>query len=910
MHGNHTPSTRKFRGIAAGAFFVSAAFLAAANAAQTPPAGETSHATSEAIRRETLLPPRGEAGRPLPLAATWAPLAHNFSPDYQLDLIERGRHLLLCYNHPWPDTHWGAHNQKMRDDNFAKYYAPSLAGAARLKLPISFQRFQFEMELTTDKAFFDLPPEQNPNVIGLDGKIRRQVDPLGPIEHWRALGRQHTTSECMRRIQEAYPDPPRIFFLSNNEHAVLAWHEAETSKRYLDRYGKGRDAVFRQTLFAEELTKRYRALQEGMREGLVNDVWKRNARFIAYEAFGPPHLGRFGGWHGSAGFSPQTGRLLWHHKGWDGGSPSYYLHDWCGFLSDHTSSSMQVEAMNWPFMLDQALEESPDFWFELSTWDGDTAGINGKRGQFAGRGQIYHADRYQGLLQFGLWLLRPRALRDYRYQESLAYAEPYYLANVKAVEQVHASPLLQRFWRHGRLVANPARKHPYQAALTPAVEEKTRWFLLKTDLEPATDSKAWGLYTELPVMPLALVLGEAPEREWLLYLHAPQGARTGVTVTVPDYGEVVVDASVTGSFYHLRERGRQMTCVIPGGPPSAEPIASDLRPAVGAEVAFSAANRFAPGAAPATLSWDFGDGKRATGATARHAFAERGQFVVTLTLTDASGTSSTRYLPISVGYPQWDDCLLYLPLEKMPERGVATEKVTGGGYTREPGFIRLVHAANTLDFCGLMVGGEWSQDAQRGWTLRLRGGEDCVAVHGFYGIEWNRQIPRYDALGRNRTTSLWFKADDTQSRQVIYQDGSSNDEGLNLYLDAGKLYAGAWSGKVKDWQGTWLSTPVTPGTWHHVALVLDGAEPDKLGDCLRLYLDGREVAAGQVPLLRPNWARIGGGWSTRYHDGTVAERNASAKGSIALDGWVDDFAVFLKPLSETELRRVMAAEEP
>jgi len=122
---------------------------------------------------------------------------------------------------------------------------------------------------------------------------------------------------------------------------------------------------------------------------------------------------------------------------------------------------------------------------------------------------------------------------------------------------------------------------------------------------------------------------------------------------------------------------------------------------------------------------------------------------------------------------------------------------------------------------------------------------------------------------------------------------------MNIYLDDGSLYAGTSSAKTNDWKGTWLATPVEAGKWHHVALVLDNADPVKFADCFKLYLNGKLVAAGPALLNRPEWARIGGYWSTRFHDGTKVERSA------ALNGFVDDFAVFYKPLDEEKIREFM-----
>jgi len=890
------------------AFVVLAAVCRVAGAAAET-LTDTGEKVAAEIRAEALRAPLGEAGRPFPLAATWAPLAHNFSPEYQLGLIKQGHHLILCLSWPYADTQWGEANcalpkyVKMRLDNFKKNFEPALREAARLKLPISFYRFQFEMELTTDKKYFNLPPEQNPNVIGLDGKVQHMVDPMSPIEPWHDLGKEEVTSEIWRLVQEIYPDPPLVILLSNNEHPVLNFHDAEKSQRYIDKYGTGKDVAFRAKVFSDDLIQHYRALTEGMRESLVSATWKKNVKFVAYDAFGPREFGRYGGWVNSSTFLQQSGQLIWTHLAWDGGSPSYYTDDWAGFLTDYTSSSTQIETMNWVFMLKQAYKDNPNYWFELSTWDGDQNGINGKRGQYAGKGgQIYDGDRYQGMLQYGLWLTRARALRDFRYMESLGYAEQYYLANVKAVDQVYASPVLQKFWRKGELVPNHNRLHPYQVALTDELKKKERWYLLETDLEDP--KKDWGLYTEVPVFPLALVLGQAPQREWLLFAHAPRGARTDVTVKLPGFGDVKINASVTGSFYHLKEQGKSIECVVPGGPVSASPSVALEQPRVGEATAFKATNIFNSGKTPLELEWDFMDGTKAVGAELTHIFTNKGLYVVSLTAKNAGGESSVHYLPVPVGYPAPDNCLLYLPLDKTPEIGVTWENVTGGGYQREKVLAGLVFAANTKSFCALNVGCDWAEDKERGQVLHLPGTNSYVALHPFYDIDTNKQIPRFDALGRNRTTCFWFKADDTQQRQVIYSDGSQNANFMNIYLDNGSLFAGISSG-TNDLQGTWLSTPVETGKWQHVALVLDNADPVKLFDCFKLYLNGKQVAVGKALLNRPYWARIGGGWGTRFHDGTKVDKNATSKGTVALDGCVDDFAVFFKALDESEIKQWM-----
>jgi hypothetical protein len=163
------------------------------------------------------------------------------------------------------------------------------------------------------------------------------------------------------------------------------------------------------------------------------------------------------------------------------------------------------------------------------------------------------------MVQFGMWLLRPRVVREFRaWLDTLAASEAYFLPIVEAVDRVHAKPTLQAFWRKGQLVANPAHPHPYQTNLPPEYQGVERWFLLDTSLDPP---RPWGLDTELPVFSLALVLGKAPERRWLVYAHAPLGGRQNVSITIPEYGRMRINVAVAGSFYLVDEKSHRAQAV-------------------------------------------------------------------------------------------------------------------------------------------------------------------------------------------------------------------------------------------------------------------------------------------------------------------------------------------------------------
>jgi hypothetical protein len=490
--------------------------------------------------------------RELPLAAHWnlGETPEGFTPDYQLRLLGAGHHLL-----PWlrlPNPEW-----RGDDADWTRYYQGALRRFAAERRAISLVSTQWESMLTNDEKYFNLPAAENPNVIGPDGRPRREVSPFGPVKWWREAGRRWTTSPLMKRIQEWYPDPPLVLFVSNNEHTRLPWVKAEEDRHFIEKFGRGRDDNFKRQAVGDGWIERYRALQEGMREGLSAPRWKEAARFIGYDAFGPPHFGRWPGWLEYSLYKP--GRIDPNPLAWDGGSPSYYVFNW-NESTDYTVFGPQVESMNWIFMLSEARRLNPNFWWEISTWDGhEPEQANDKRRTYAARGQQFTPARYGGMVQFGMWLLRPRTVREFRaYRDKATDMEPFFRQILEAVDRVHASPTLASFWRRGRLVPNRAHQHPYQTNIPPEYRAVDRWFLLDTSLDPP---RPWQLRTEIPVFALALVQGAAPAREWLVYAHAPLGPRAGVTVEVPEFGPVRLDVAVGGSFYQIGEKDRQARSV-------------------------------------------------------------------------------------------------------------------------------------------------------------------------------------------------------------------------------------------------------------------------------------------------------------------------------------------------------------
>jgi len=493
-------------------------------------------------------PVRIFAQPPLPLAAHWnlGEAANGFGPEYQLKLISAGRHILPWIKMPGPEL-------KENDSLWTSYYQGPLRRFAELKVPISLVGTQWEARLTTDAHYFKLPADENPNVINLDGTPKPEVSAFGPAKHWRDVGRLWTTSPLFRKVIAAYREPPMVLLVSNNEHTREWWVKVEEDQHYLKRFGRGRSDDFKRKAVGDGWIELYRALQAGMREGLAGTPWEQRVVFVGYDAFGPPHFARWPGWMEYSLYS--QGRIDPKPLAWDGASPSFYVFNW-NESTDYTVISPQVESMNWIFMLREAVRLNPKFWFEISTWDGHEPEMdNDKRKLYARRGQQFTPERYGGMVQFGMWLLKPRVVREFRgWQDTLAQAEPFFKPILDAVDRVHASSVLGRFWRDGELVVNPEGRHPYQSNVPAEYRNEPRWFLLSTSVDPP---KPWRLETPLPVFALALVAGQAPSREWLVYAHAPLGAQRGVSITLPGYGDVKADVSVGGSFIVISEKTRE-----------------------------------------------------------------------------------------------------------------------------------------------------------------------------------------------------------------------------------------------------------------------------------------------------------------------------------------------------------------
>lgn len=478
------------------------------------------------------------ASNVLPLFGHWTtgkhPSSIGFSPSAQVTLLQEGRRL-------WPWLEMPAYDRAI-DQEFIDYYEAPLAYFRANQLPLCFISTQWEY-LLSEEPYLSLPFEDNPNVFDLTEQILdpAKVCPFGPVEHWQTIGNQWTSSPAMAQIQAWYPDPPAVTLLSNNEHPKLKWHEAEQSKRYVDLYGLGQTDDFKSRVVNEGFTNRYSAMFNAMKAGLT-PAWGSLAKCFGYNAHGPMSFARWASW-------PQYSRYQFNQIdsnvfSWDGCSIPYYLHNTSETV-DYKVFSPQVEACNLVFMLKEALTINPTFMRELSIWDGGPD----KKADYIAAGQEFTSVRYKGFAQFGLWLIRPNIIREFRgwtwdYDETADYTE----GLMDVIDKIHENQTLTQFWRDGKLVHNDEENHPYQVSVPVEYAAAKRWYMLTSTSNP--DPILWQLETELKVYALCLELDEL----YLVYAFAPQGDEL-TQITVPSVGSIAVTARQEGSFFLVNSGG-------------------------------------------------------------------------------------------------------------------------------------------------------------------------------------------------------------------------------------------------------------------------------------------------------------------------------------------------------------------
>jgi hypothetical protein len=617
---------------------------------------------------------------PLPFASSWEDGHNNhlkgFTPEWQMDMIEKGHHILLKFNYNFNYADWFV-NAYLGD-----YFEKPIKKAARYDIPIVLGTTQPEAMLYSNAGpWRSLPPEENPNLVDTNGIVHGVVSPCGGVEHWGTVGecwvnttlleslgftpRDWWSDPLLSRFQNWYPDPPFVIWLSNNEASDMDYRDIDEDYRFRDAYSGDPDYddwQFRNEILGgnTDLTNpgaggyetrhgyipRYNAMFEGMRNQL--DEWSDKVKFVGYGG----NLECFGRWTGWVAYvpAPIPGRFSTVPHIWDGSSPAYYVNNWQGNW-DFTGYAPQLEAMNLLFQKDYCSEINPEFWWEISTWF-DPEFIE----KFRNEGQVVNPERYEGYIKWSMWLTRPRAVRDFKYStDTLETSWEWYKPIVDAVDEVHLNPILERFWRHSEPVLLTDIPHPYDERdeFWPELfyngNERMRWYQLPNDITYTPDyGDDWGSVhgKTYAVWIMASVMGISPEREWLIYAHATLDSEVEVSTELPGYGDINLTAKRGGIYYLVRESGSNEYIETEPGVRAAE--FDDIELEEGAAHRFNGIYSTAYKCNITSYSWDFDDGTTSDSIATNHSFSQAGIYEVELTVTSDSGKVDSDTMTVTV----------------------------------------------------------------------------------------------------------------------------------------------------------------------------------------------------------------------------------------------------------------------
>lgn len=279
-------------------------------------------------------------------------------------------------------------------------------------------------------------------------------------------------------------------------------------------------------------------------------------------------------------------------------------------------------------------------------------------------------------------------------------------------------------------------------------------------------------------------------------------------------------------------------------------------------------------------------------------------------LLDGIG-QSTRTIQIALdGLDRIEDLLFLannLALDAKLELENTSSTLPNAVLAAEPvGYFRLNDAdgSTALNLGTLGSGGDgtYTNGVSQGSEILFYGAGGLPAE--FDGVNQYVAIPNDNSINTGgpfpeRSVELVFQADDTNGRQVIYEEGGTVNS-LNIYIDNSRLYVNGRTTNGAGYGPVNISTPVQAGTTYHVVFTQDGP-----GGRFTGYLNGEEFgseAIGGFIGNHPNFNGIGAvNQNVYFHDDGPGNAPARANGSFAFNGEISDVAIYNSILTPKEV---------
>jgi hypothetical protein len=441
---------------------------------------------------------------------------------------------------------------------------------------------------------------------------RRFVDVFGPVSLWEKEGRLWGASLMAKTLEKHLPDPAFVLFIENNEGAddkLDRYLEPDRTRRSFD----GGPALKWKSL--DNLAKLSLRMHDRVQELLATNAetdpndfrveyWtrRRDQRLAFYDNFkmalekgwsGPIYLAGYNGMHEvgkpasreffeALGYTPE---LAWY----DAGSMERYANSYD--RNDFTSLD-QASVLNLIPAWEVARSRNPRSYRELSL---RITGGGALAGALAGKHEVMTPARYEGFVQWLLWSIRdagvPVLLRhwcksietpktpwfDSAQRDALdklgapelkaATCDTYLKPIISAVDRICNDAILRRFWLEGRPVVVTGQSYPDRpsAASSDKADDSVvaypradgpdnRWRLLECSENLPRDKWEWKAgrwQVQIRVWGVATRLGD----EALVLLWSPCQLEHKVTVRIPEFGQVQLDAPQPWGYWIVRAGG-------------------------------------------------------------------------------------------------------------------------------------------------------------------------------------------------------------------------------------------------------------------------------------------------------------------------------------------------------------------
>jgi hypothetical protein len=422
------------------------------------------------------------------------------TPEYIISLIEEQNITIL------PTWRLNPFHEFQIED---EYYKESILKAKELNLPLTFIINPLENSITDSYYYINKKYELNLNVIGKDGRVINKISPFGKTELWNELGEKSTNLYLFHKLQEWYPNPPKVIFINNEKSNRMLFEDLNQSKKYIEEYNSN----IKEEEVEEIWKDKYNELNEGFVNKLIveeeNNPWKQS-KIISFDDFS---LDIKNSWIKDSNLTNNYFSLLSN-------------------ISDSTIINCEIN---------NTIESRNKFIFDLN----NLSFIKSKTNEnfnyqlsINDNNSFNTSEEYEGFSKLIIWLSKSNLILEKNTNHDRNTIMEHYTPIIDIVKNIHSNKILKEFWLNSFLIENKDMK-----------EEKENydlnWYLLKSSMDI---DFPWNKEDNIKVFSFAMI---KPNGEKLIYAYSPYEDIDNVIVEIPNYGDIDINVTTKGNFYYI-----------------------------------------------------------------------------------------------------------------------------------------------------------------------------------------------------------------------------------------------------------------------------------------------------------------------------------------------------------------------